>query len=65
MGWDLEWRFDDHLKLKSSCDEMLAQVDSLFAKGKTKTLNHLVILAHDQVYEDVADSTELHQFIKN
>jgi len=63
VGWDLEWQFDEHLKLKNTCDEMLAQVDSAFAKGRMKTPDNLVLLAHDQVYEDAADSTELHQFI--
>ena len=42
---------------------MLLQVDSMFVNNKTKTLNHLVLLAHDQVYADAADSAQLHQFI--
>jgi hypothetical protein len=42
---------------------MLLQVDSMFLHNKTKTPNHLVLLAHDQVYEDAADSGQLHQFI--
>jgi len=64
VGWDLEWHYDDSLKLKSTSDQMLQQVDSMFVNAKTKTPDHLVFLAHDQVYEDVADSCELHQFIK-
>ena len=64
MGWDLEWQFDKQLKLKNTSDEMLQQVDSMFANGKTKTPGQLVFLAHDQVFEDVGDSSELHQFIK-
>jgi peptidoglycan/xylan/chitin deacetylase (PgdA/CDA1 family) len=64
VGWDLEWHFDEHLKLKNTCDEMLVLVDSMFAQGKTKTPGNLVLLAHDQVYEDADDSAELHQFIK-
>jgi peptidoglycan-N-acetylglucosamine deacetylase len=63
IGWDLEWHYDNQLKLHNTSDEMLQQVDSMFAHAKTKTPNHLVLLAHDQVYEDAADSTELHQFI--
>ena len=64
VGWDLEWHFDEHLKLKNNSDEMLLLVDSMFAQGKTKTPGNLVLLAHDQVYDDADDSTELHQFIK-
>jgi peptidoglycan-N-acetylglucosamine deacetylase len=63
VGWDLEWHYNDSLKLKNSCDEMLLQVDSMFVHNKTKTPNHLVLLAHDQVYEDAVDSAQLHQFI--
>jgi peptidoglycan-N-acetylglucosamine deacetylase len=63
VGWDLEWHFDDSLHLKNTSEEMLQQVDSMFVHNKTKTPNHLVLLAHDQVYEDIADSAQLHQFI--
>ncbi len=63
VGWDLEWHYNDSLKLKNSSDEMLMQVDSMFNNNKTKTPDHLVLLAHDQVYEDAADSASLHQFI--
>ncbi len=64
VGWDLEWHFDNELNLTSTGDEMLQQVDSIFSKGKTKTQNHLVLLAHDQVYADAADSAELHNFLQ-
>ena len=63
VGWDLEWHYDDTLKLKNTCAEMLLRVDSMFAYNKTKTINHLVLLAHDQAYADAADSAQLHQFI--
>ena len=63
MGWDLEWRYDACLNLKSTGDEMLQQIDSMFVHAKTKTPDHLVFLAHDQVYEDAMDSCELRQFI--
>ena len=63
VGWDLEWQFDDKLKLKKSCDEMLQEVDDMFTHGRTKTPGHLVLLAHDQVYADADDSSELHRFI--
>lgn len=64
VGWDLEWHFNKQLGLKNTSDEMVTQIDSMFAKHKTKTIGHLVLLAHDQVYEDSIDSMELHQFIK-
>ena len=62
-GWDLEWHYDDKLKLTSTSDEMVMQVDSMFANCKTKMPDQLVLLAHDQVYQKPDDSAELHQFI--
>ena len=65
IGWDLEWHYDHKsFSLKNKSDELLAQIDSLFAWNKTKTPEHLVLLAHDQVYDDSNDSAELHQLIK-
>lgn len=63
IGWDLEWHYDNKFQLKSTCDDMIQQVDSMFMHAKTKTPDHLVFLAHDQVYDDPCDSTELRQFI--
>ncbi|MEO7769021.1 MAG: polysaccharide deacetylase family protein [Ferruginibacter sp.] len=64
IGWDLEWHYDNLLQLENTGEELLQLVDSLFAKGKTKTLNHLVLLAHDQVYADAVDSLALVLFIE-
>ncbi len=65
IGWDLEWQYEHkELKLKNKNDEFLNMIDSLFLKGRTKVVEHLVILAHDQVYADPEDSAELHDFIK-
>jgi peptidoglycan/xylan/chitin deacetylase (PgdA/CDA1 family) len=63
MGWDLEWHFDSQQRLVQSIEEMLNEVDSAFAKNKTKTINELVLLAHDQVYANTEDSASLQQFI--
>lgn len=64
VGWDLEWRFNDSLKLKQTTDEMLNEVDSAFVKNKTKTPEHLVLLAHDQVFADSTDVSSLKNFIR-
>ncbi|MEO8771388.1 MAG: polysaccharide deacetylase family protein [Ferruginibacter sp.] len=63
MGWDLEWHFNDQHKLVQTTDEMLNEIDSAFAKNKTKTTDHLVLLAHDIVYIGSDDSASLHNFI--
>ena len=65
IGWDLEWHYDHkNFTLKNGADALLGQIDSLFAANKTRVPEHLVLLAHDQVYDDANDSAELHQLIK-
>jgi peptidoglycan-N-acetylglucosamine deacetylase len=64
MGWDLEWHFDKDLSLMNTADEVIKQIDSVFNNKKTKSTDHLVLLAHDQVYYKSKDSTELRQFIQ-
>jgi len=64
VGWDLEWQYDKDLNLKSTSDDIMKQVDSVFTKGKTKTPGCLVLLAHDQVYADANDSIELDALVK-
>lgn len=63
VGWDLEWHFDKDLALQNTNEELLKQVDTLFAKRKMKTPDHLVLLAHDQMFADANDSCELHEFM--
>ena len=65
MGWDLEWHYDHKdLTVKNSADELLKQIDSVFNNKKTKSPEHLVLLAHDQVYGKTKDSAELRQLIQ-
>ena len=65
MGWDLEWHYDHkELTVKNSADELLKQIDSVFNHKKTKSPEHLVLLAHDQVYGKTKDSAELRQLIQ-
>lgn len=63
LGWDLEWHFNKEQRPVQTADEMITQIDSAFAKNKTKTTDHLVLLAHDQVYISSDDSAVLHNFI--
>ena len=63
LGWDLEWHFNDQQRLVQTMEEMMNQVDSVFIKNKTKTNNHLVLLAHDQVFANSQDSATLQNFI--
>lgn len=65
MGWDLEWHYDHkELTVKNSADDLIKQIDSVFNNKKTKSPEHLVLLAHDQVYGKTKDSAELRQLIQ-
>jgi hypothetical protein len=64
VGWDIEWHFDGKLELECTGDILLQQIDSMFAKGYTKSPDELVVLAHDQAYADANDSAELHSFFR-
>ena len=65
MGWDLEWKYDHRtMKVTASAGELLAQVDSLFAQNRTMLPDHLVLLAHDGVYETGDDSAQLRQLLQ-
>ena len=65
VGWDLEWRFDPkRLIVRSTADQLLAEVDSVFNNGKTRTPDNLVLLAHDQAYRTKDDSLQLREFVQ-
>ena len=65
VGWDLEWQYDPKtLIIKNSADQLLAQVDSVFNNGKTRTPDNLVLLAHDQAYRTKDDSLQLREFVQ-
>ncbi|MBO9593154.1 MAG: polysaccharide deacetylase family protein [Niabella sp.] len=65
IGWDLEWQFNHkNSQALQSPDQLMAQVDHLFASNKTLKPDNLVILAHDQMWKSSADSLKLHEFIR-
>jgi peptidoglycan-N-acetylglucosamine deacetylase len=65
MGWDLEWQFDHKtMSVMTSAEKISDEIDSVFKKGNTKHPDHLVLLAHDQVYAKSTDSFQLRQLIK-
>lgn len=63
VGWDLEWHFDNRLHLEKTSDQLVSQVDTLFAKNQLKIPGHLVLLMHDQVFTDSADASILNDFV--
>ena len=55
MGWDIEWTFN-HKTLAPDADTalLLRRIYNLLEANKTKTPGHLVLLAHDQAYQQAA-----------
>lgn len=65
MGWDIEWMFD-HKTLEPSPDTdlLLRQIQNMLEASTTKTPGHLVLLAHDQSFQNEADIEKLRSFIQ-
>lgn len=63
MGWDLEWHFNNKLQAIQTTDQLASQIDSMFVHNRTKTADHLVLLAHDQVYSNSKDSSSLRKLV--
>lgn len=63
VGWDLEWHFDNSLRLQKTSEQLVSQIDTLFAKNQLKIPGHLVLLMHDQVFTDTADAYTLNDFV--
>ena len=65
IGWDLEWNFNHkNARPVQSAAKLAQQVDSAFAKNKTHTHNHLVILSHDRMFQRQDDADSLDKFIR-
>jgi peptidoglycan/xylan/chitin deacetylase (PgdA/CDA1 family) len=63
VGWDVEWHFNEAQRLVQTDSEMVNMIDSAFAKKRTKTTGHLVLLAHDRTFKTTEDSARLRRFI--
>jgi peptidoglycan/xylan/chitin deacetylase (PgdA/CDA1 family) len=63
VGWDLEWNYTKKGRPIQSATYMAKMVDSLFDMKANKTKNHLVVLMHDHMFRNEADSAQLLEFI--
>ena len=63
VGWDLEWKPTNAMKLKGTHKEMAKRVDSIFFNDLEKTSRNLVFLTHDQYLQDDDSVQELDLFI--
>ncbi|MBN9233840.1 MULTISPECIES: polysaccharide deacetylase family protein [Phyllobacteriaceae] len=52
-GWDFEWVHEDSGKPVQSVDRLIDEIGHLFAAGRTVGKNKLVLLMHDEMFQDV------------
>ncbi|SJZ79700.1 polysaccharide deacetylase family protein [Sediminibacterium ginsengisoli] len=64
FGWEVEWNFNHKSARPVQTPQQLAnQVDSAFARNRTHTPNHVVILTHDRMFRRPEDTDSLAKFI--
>jgi len=63
IGWDIEWQYTKKGRPIQSAAFMAKMVDSMFTLKAYKTKNHLVVLMHDHMFRNEADSAQLLEFI--
>lgn len=64
VGWDLEWNFTKKGRPIQSATLMGKLVDSMFDEKANKTKHHSVLLMHDHMFKNEADSAQLVAFIQ-
>jgi peptidoglycan/xylan/chitin deacetylase (PgdA/CDA1 family) len=65
LGWDVEWQYNHKsMAVTSTAEQLIDEIDSSFSKKRTKREDHLVLLAHDQVYATTDDSLQLRKFLQ-
>ena len=62
IGWDIEWEHNPHTgRPVQSVNEMVRDIEE--ALGYAFTPKHVVVLAHDEMFRDTSEDTELMQLI--
>lgn len=64
VGWDDEWRFKNGNAPIETSEQMLRKVDFMLQSNRTKTKNHIVILAHDRMFHNSENQFKLILFIR-
>jgi hypothetical protein len=54
-GWDHEWVHEDSGKPVQSVDHLVSEIDHLFAYGHFARPNKLILLMHDEMFQDAFD----------
>lgn len=65
MGWDIEWTFDHKTFAPDENTELLLRkMQNMLDASTTKTPGHLVLLAHDQAFQNEEDIEKLQDFFR-
>ncbi|PLP60623.1 polysaccharide deacetylase [Mesorhizobium loti] len=52
-GWDFEWVHEDSGKPVQSVERLIDEIEHLFSAGRTIGKNKLILLMHDEMFQDV------------
>jgi peptidoglycan/xylan/chitin deacetylase (PgdA/CDA1 family) len=64
FGWDLEWQHDSKTGVPvQTVDDMVELIEKKLIEHKTVKANHLVLLAHDEMFRNGWEESELKQLI--
>lgn len=63
IGWDVEWHFKGSSAPLESTDVMLRQVENIFNSNECFQKKHLVILAHDRMFQKEQYADSLKKFV--
>ena len=64
FGWDIEWQHHKNTGLPlETADEMVQSIESLLKNGKTVRKNHLILLAHDEMFRKSWAENDLKKLI--
>lgn len=65
VGWDVEWHYTPpNLLLREPADTILQRIDSMLTNNLTQYKDHIVLLAHDQTFEDPRDAASLRRLLQ-
>jgi peptidoglycan-N-acetylglucosamine deacetylase len=64
VGWDIEWKAAKNKQLIRDAQSLKAEVDKYFEEKQSVTMDHVVILLHDQHFANAKNIKTLRTFIQ-
>ena len=65
FGWDLEWQHDSKTGVPiQTVDDMVELIEKKLDENKTVTPGHLVLLAHDEMFRNGWEESELKELVE-